>query len=880
MNVGLRGDDMKENVLIMRISSYIKRSHLILHPLILNQRREVDVAPSYTLETSTPKALCDLRHSEGFIERLKLWISGRIQLEEKLTETETIVGVAVWSVNCLREEKEDGIFISQDKYVDEILKKFDFATVKTSSTPMEPNKALVKDEEADSVDVHLYGSMIGSLMYLTASMPDIMFAVCACARFQVTPKMSHLYAVKRIFRYLKGQPKLGLWYPRDSPFDLEAFSDRVVQFLGKRLISWQCKKQTIVANSTTKAEYVAAANCCRQVLWIQNQVLDYGFNFINTKIFIDNESTICIVKNLVFYSKTKHIEIRHHFIRDCYEKKSIQVIKIHTDHNVVDLLTKAFDVSRLNFLMVALDYLISEVAALPQTSVPLDHRADKAVHKEGTQAPRYHSGGADAQTRPETASKTSCDPPLSDFVPPTPHDSPLSGGNTLGSDEGRMELIQELMETYTSLKKRVLALEEAKTTQDIVITRLKLRVKRLEKKRKARTPQPMKRRLSNYGRKGSSEKGGSIADQVSNARPEVSAAIILVNVSAATPSTPPTTITIFGDEDLAISQTLMKMRSEKAKEKEKGVVLIDEEEPPRLNRSTTTLQPLPTIDPKDKGKGVLVEEEPEKPGKLAELDRAQKERQKQEEATSAALAEEFDEIQARIDVDHELANSLKEESTNWLAERAVAHKDKPPYKNSSLEQDDYLPQTYGYQWQAESTKKIPRADSEKESSKKQKLEEDNDAKKEELRDSKDVVPRDDVAIDVESLATKYTNVDWKNHILIENIASNMCGKENGLKPLILNECPFAYYVHCFAHQLELALVAASKDVDVIQSRQKKDDVTVEHHYWVDVVTMDPRKSFNADDICKPVTKYHPLDFTKQERIDFKLELQQYELDND
>ncbi|GKF08054.1 hypothetical protein Tco_0042278 [Tanacetum coccineum] len=131
---------------------------------------------------------------------------------------------------------------------------------------MEPNKALVKDEE--------YRSMIRSLMYLTASRPDITFVVHACVRFQVTPKTSHLHAVKRIFRYLKSQPKLGLWYPRDSPFDLEAFSDSKYastsldrkfttggcQFLGKRLISWQCKKQTIVVNSTTKAEYVAAAN--------------------------------------------------------------------------------------------------------------------------------------------------------------------------------------------------------------------------------------------------------------------------------------------------------------------------------------------------------------------------------------------------------------------------------------------------------------------------------------------------------------------------------------------------------------------------------------------------------------------------------------------
>ncbi|GKA76167.1 putative ribonuclease H-like domain-containing protein, partial [Tanacetum coccineum] len=223
-------------------------------------------------------------------------------------------------------QKDDGIFISQDKYVDEILKKFGFLTVKTASTPMETSKPLMKDENAEDVDVHLYRSMIGSLMYLTSSRPDIMFVVCACARFQVTPKVSHLHAVKRIFRYLKGQPKLGLWYPKDSPFDLEAYTDSDYagasldrksttggcQFLGSRLISWQCKKQTIVANSTTEAEYVAAASCCGQVLWIQNQMLDYGYNFMNTKIFIDNESTICIVKNPVFHSKTKHIEIRHH----------------------------------------------------------------------------------------------------------------------------------------------------------------------------------------------------------------------------------------------------------------------------------------------------------------------------------------------------------------------------------------------------------------------------------------------------------------------------------------------------------------------------------------------------------------------------------------
>nr|GEU78014.1 hypothetical protein [Tanacetum cinerariifolium] len=164
----------------------------------------------------------------------------------------------------------------------------------TASIPIETKKPLVKDEEDDDVDVHLYRSMIGSLMYLTAFRPDIMYAVCACSRIQVSLKTSHLQSVKRIFRYLKGQPKLGLWYPRESAFDLEAYLN---------------------------SDY-ARAN-------------------------LDRKSTIggCqfLVKNIVFHSETKHIKIRHHFIRDAYEKKLIRVLKIHTDDNVADLLTKAFD---------------------------------------------------------------------------------------------------------------------------------------------------------------------------------------------------------------------------------------------------------------------------------------------------------------------------------------------------------------------------------------------------------------------------------------------------------------------------------------------------------------------------------------------------------
>ncbi|GJR69662.1 putative ribonuclease H-like domain-containing protein [Tanacetum coccineum] len=190
------------------------------------------------------------------------------------------IGELTFFLGLQVKQKEDGIFISQDKYVTEILNKFGFSDVKTANTPMETHKPLLKDADGKNVDEHMYRSMIGSLMYLTSSRPGITFAVCVCARFQVNPKVSHLHAVKRIFRYLKGQPKLGLWYPKDSPFDLVAYTDSDYagasldrksttggcQFLGCRLISWQCKKQTVVANSTIEAEYVVASSCCGQVL--------------------------------------------------------------------------------------------------------------------------------------------------------------------------------------------------------------------------------------------------------------------------------------------------------------------------------------------------------------------------------------------------------------------------------------------------------------------------------------------------------------------------------------------------------------------------------------------------------------------------------------
>nr|GEV03676.1 hypothetical protein [Tanacetum cinerariifolium] len=177
-------------------------------------------------------------------------------------------------------QKKDGIFLSQDKYVGDILKKFRYSDVRSANTPMDKENPWGKDEPGKDVELHLYRSMIGSLMYLIASRPDIMFDVCACVRHQVTPKECHLHAVKRIFRYLRDSDYGGATQDKKS-------TTGGCQLLGRRLISWQCKKQTIMATSTTEAKYVAGASGCGQVLWIQNQMLDYGYNFMNTKIYIE-----------------------------------------------------------------------------------------------------------------------------------------------------------------------------------------------------------------------------------------------------------------------------------------------------------------------------------------------------------------------------------------------------------------------------------------------------------------------------------------------------------------------------------------------------------------------------------------------------------------
>ena len=252
---------------------------------------------------------------------------------------------------------KDGTFISQTKYTQDLLKRFGMKDAKPAKTPMGTDGHTDLNKGGKSVDQKAYRSMIGSLLYLCASRPDIMLSVCMCARFQSDPKECHLVAVKRILRYLVATPCFGIWYPKGSTFDLIGYSDSdyagckvdrkstsgTCQFLGRSLVSWNSKKQTSVALSTAEAEYVAAGQCCAQLLWMRQTLRDFGYNLSKVPLLCDNESAIRMAENPVEHSRTKHIDIRHHFLRDHQQKGDIEVFHVSTENQLADIFTKPLD---------------------------------------------------------------------------------------------------------------------------------------------------------------------------------------------------------------------------------------------------------------------------------------------------------------------------------------------------------------------------------------------------------------------------------------------------------------------------------------------------------------------------------------------------------
>ncbi|GJR98753.1 retrovirus-related pol polyprotein from transposon TNT 1-94 [Tanacetum coccineum] len=256
-------------------------------------------------------------------------------------------------------------FLNQSKYALKSLKKYGMETCDPVDTPMVEKSKLDEDLQGKAVDPTRYGGMIGTLMYLTSSRPDLVFDVCMCARYQAKPTEKHLHAVKRIFRYLRETINMGLWYSKDSCISLTAFADAYhagcqdtrkstsesMQLLGERLVSWSLKNQKSTAISSTKVEYIALSGCCAQILWMRTQLTDYGLVFNKIPLYYDNKSSIALCCNNVQHSRSKYIDIRHHFIKEQVENGVVELYFVRTEYQLTDIFTKPLARERLEFLI-------------------------------------------------------------------------------------------------------------------------------------------------------------------------------------------------------------------------------------------------------------------------------------------------------------------------------------------------------------------------------------------------------------------------------------------------------------------------------------------------------------------------------------------------
>jgi hypothetical protein len=276
----------------------------------------------------------------------------------------SLVGELTHFLGLQVKQMEDTIFISQSRYAKNIVKKFGMENASHKRTTAATHLKLTKDEQGVNVDQGMYRSMIGSLLYLTASRPDITFAFGVCAKYQAEPKMSHLTQVKRILKYVNGTSDYGILYSHCESHILVGYCDADWAgsaddekstsggcfFLGSNLISWFSKKQNCVSLSTAEAEYIAAGSSCSQLLWMKQMLSEYNVEQDVMTLYCDNLSAINISKNPIQHSRTKYIDIRHHFIRDLVEENVVTLEHVATDEQLADIFTKALDANKFEML--------------------------------------------------------------------------------------------------------------------------------------------------------------------------------------------------------------------------------------------------------------------------------------------------------------------------------------------------------------------------------------------------------------------------------------------------------------------------------------------------------------------------------------------------
>jgi len=277
----------------------------------------------------------------------------------------TDLGLMTYFLGIEIKQGENQVFICQRKYAKEILRKFQMDECKAVSTPMNQREKFIKEDGADKVDEGYYRSLIGCLMYLTTTRPDIIFAVSLLSRFMHCASEVHLRAAKRILRYVKGTLDYGVKFEKCTNFKLCGFSDSdwagsyddmkstsgYCFNLGSGVFSWCTKKQEIVAQSTVEAEFIAATAAVNQVLWLKKILYDLHFQQKNKiEVFVDNQAAIAIANNPVCHGKTKHFNIKLYFWREMQQNGEVNLVYCKSEDQLADMFTKPLPVSKFELL--------------------------------------------------------------------------------------------------------------------------------------------------------------------------------------------------------------------------------------------------------------------------------------------------------------------------------------------------------------------------------------------------------------------------------------------------------------------------------------------------------------------------------------------------